>query len=299
MRWLDTHDAEPFFLFLHSYDIHAPYLSPPPFDGMFHERPYRGDLIPTVERLEILFMSQAELDPEDLQHLIDSYDEGIRYADAQIGRLFEDLDRRGRFEDSWIIVTSDHGEEFGEHGSVTHWQLYFQPNLRVPLIMRPPGGVDGPLRIADPTELIDILPTLLALVGADPLEAAQGRNLVPMMSARRAGEDRPLLAGAADRLALGWWPDPKQLPLRSVVQGDYQLIFNEFAAGRDELYDLAADPMTQRNLAREKADLAARLRVLGLQGMRDNQPIEVTEQARGLILAPETLDQLKALGYTR
>ncbi len=299
LRWLDTHDAEPFFLFLHSYDIHAPYLSPPPFDGMFHERPYRGDLIPTVERLEILFMSQAELDPEDLQHLIDSYDEGIRYADAQIGRLFEDLDRRGRFEDSWIIVTSDHGEEFGEHGSVTHWQLYFQPNLRVPLIMRPPGGVDGPLRIADPTELIDILPTLLALVGADPLEAAQGRNLVPMMSARRAGEDRPLLAGAADRLALGWWPDPKQLPLRSVVQGDYQLIFNEFAAGRDELYDLAADPMTQRNLAREKADLAARLRVLGLQGMRDNQPIEVTEQARGLILAPETLDQLKALGYTR
>ena len=299
LRWLEDHDDEPFFLFLHTYDIHAPYVSPAPYDGMFHERPYTGDLIPTVEQLEALFLEQAELDAVDLQHLVDSYDEGIRYTDAQIGRLFETLERRGRSDDTLIIVTSDHGEEFGEHGSVIHWQLYFQPNLRIPLIVRPPGGTDGPLRIAEPAELIDILPTLLALVGADPLDSAQGRSLVSTMSARRDGGPANPLREESDRVALAWWPDPEQLPLRSIVQGDYQLIFNVVAAGRDALYDVVADPMTQHDLADEKPFLVSRLRELGLQGMRDNRPIEAEGDATELILTPEIHDQLKALGYER
>jgi hypothetical protein len=87
--------------------------------------------------------------------------------------------------------------------------------------------------------------------------------------------------------------------LRSVVQGDHQLIFNTFAAGRDELYDVAADPMTQHNLAREKPELAARLRELGLQGMRENRPIEIEGDASELRLDPEIHDQLRALGYER
>ncbi len=302
-RWLDAHADEPFFLFLHTYDVHAPYSSPPPFGGMFHEQPYTGNLVPTVERLDALFLEQAELDPVDVQHLVDSYDEGIRYTDAQIGRFLDELERRGHFDDTLIILTSDHGEEFGEHGSVIHWQLYFQPNLRIPLIVRPPGGAEGPLRIAAPAQLIDILPTLLALVGADPLDAAQGRSLVSTMSARRDGESasplRELAGEEMDRVALGWWPDPEQLPLRSIVQGDYQLIFNEFAAGRDELYDVVADPMTQRNLALQKPELAAKLRELGLQGMRENRPVEAGEEVGELNLDPEVHDQLRALGYER
>lgn len=299
LRWLDAHGEEPFFLFLHTYDIHAPYFSPPPYGGMFHERPYTGDLIPTVERLEALFLEQAALDPEDIQHLVDSYDEGIRYTDALIGRLLDDLEERGRLDDTLIILTSDHGEEFGEHGSLIHWQLYYQPNLRIPLIVRPPGGTDGPLRIADPAELIDILPTLLALVGADPLDEAQGRSLVSTMSAKRDGSSRNALAEESDRVALAWWPDPKRLPLRSVMQGDHQLIFNVLQAGWDELYDVAADPMAQHDLALEKPELAARLRALGLQGMRNNRPIEAERGSRELILSPKIHHQLQALGYER
>jgi arylsulfatase A-like enzyme len=140
IRWLDTHDEDPFFLFLHTYDIHAPYISPAPFDGMFHETPYDGDVIPTSQRLAKLFMDPSALTPEILRHFVDSYDEGIRYADSKMGDLIRYLDQRGRLEDTLVIITSDHGEEFGEHGSVIHWQLYYQPNLRVPLIVRPPGG---------------------------------------------------------------------------------------------------------------------------------------------------------------
>ena len=83
------------------------------------------------------------------------------------------------------------------------------------------------------------------------------------------------------------------------MQGDHQLIFNEFAAGRDELYDVVADPMAQNNLVLEKPELAARLRALGPQGMRDNRPIEAAGDATELMLDPEIQKQLRALGYER
>ncbi|MBC8188634.1 MAG: sulfatase-like hydrolase/transferase, partial [Proteobacteria bacterium] len=95
LAWLDANGDDPFFLFLHSYDIHAPYLSPPPYDGMFHDEPYAGDLIPTAERMDEIFFAQQTVEPEDMQHLVDSYDEGIRYADAQIGRLLDHLRSSG------------------------------------------------------------------------------------------------------------------------------------------------------------------------------------------------------------
>jgi len=297
--WLDQHDSEAFFLFVHTYDIHAPYLSPAPYAGMFHDRPYAGDLVATAKRLDEIFLKKIELDPVDLQHLVDSYDEGIRYTDSQIGRLFEYLEARGRFEDSWIIVTSDHGEEFGEHGSVIHWQLYYQPNLRIPLIVRPPGGVDGPLRIAGAAELIDILPTLLALVEAEPLEAAQGRSLTSEMSARRKAGRAVPLAESSHRIALAWWPHPKKNFLRSIVQGDYQLIFNELSQGRPRLFDLAADPMAQHNIAEEKPILVSRMRKRGLEAMKENQPIAAAGEGEELMLAPEIREELEALGYGR
>lgn len=299
LRWLDAHGEEPFFLFLHSYDIHAPYISPPPYGGMFHEQPYAGGLVPTVEQMDALFFSGTQLAAAEMQHLVDSYDEGIRYTDTEIGRLLDRLEERGRLEDTLVILTSDHGEEFGEHGSVIHWQLYFQPNLRVPLIVRPPGGLAGPLRLADQAELIDILPTLLDLAGTAPLRAAQGRSLVPMMAGRRKGARAPLAPDEVDRIALGWWPNPEQMPLRSIIAGDYQLIFNDQTPGTDQLYDLKADPMAQRDLAGEAPDVVALLRKLGLSGMRDNQPDQSTRTGTRLILEPEIRDQLRALGYER
>ena len=123
------------------------------------------------------------------------------------------------------------------------------------------------------------------------------------MSASRDGDAAPELHesihGENARLALGWWPDPEQLPIRSVVQGDHQLIFNTFAAGRDELYDVAADPMAQHDLAGEKPELAAQLRELGLQAMRENRPIVREGEDAEMKLDPDIRDELRALGYER
>jgi arylsulfatase A-like enzyme len=294
-RWLEAHDDEPFFLFLHTYDVHAPYVSPPPYAGMFHERPYTGDLVPTSEAIDRIWREKIALPAEDMQHLVDSYDEGIRYTDAMLGGFLRRLAERGRLDDTLVIVTSDHGEEFGEHGSVNHWQLYYQPNLRVPLVVRPPGGVDGPLRASAQAELIDLLPTVLELVGAEPLAAAQGRSLVPEMAALREGA--PALRDAPDRAALAWWPDPDQLPLRSLVQDGHQLLFNHEVAGFDQLYDLAADPMALRDVAAEQPERAARLREIGLRGLSESTPVPGVRAPPRMKIDRRTLEQLEALGY--
>jgi arylsulfatase A-like enzyme len=298
LRWLDEHPDERFFLFVHCYDIHAPYFSPEPYDGMFHERPYSGDLVPTAQRIDEIWRNEIELGASDLQHLLDSYDEGIRYTDARVGELLDAMAARGRLADTLVIVTSDHGEEFGEHGSVSHWRLYFQPNLRIPLIVRPPGGEPEPLRVRTQAELVDVLPTVLDLVGATPLEAAQGRSLAPAMRAAREERTPPPPRDDLERAALAWWPDPRQLPRRSIVLDDHQLIFDKAEPANDELYDLAADPLAQRDIVAEEPALAARLRELGLQGMAASPTVPGAESTR-LLLDEKVRRQLEALGYRR
>ncbi len=160
-------------------------------------------------------------------------------------------------------------------------------------------GVEGPLRIREQAELIDLLPTLLDWSGAPPLEAAQGRSLLPIMRAAEAGGEAPPTRPELERAAFGWWPDPAQLPLRSLVLDDHQLIFNDHAPGMDKLYDLATDPMGQRDLSAEEPALVERLRRLGRAGMLANRsrrgPGEKTEST----LDAETLEELRALGYER
>jgi len=128
---------------------------------------------------------------------------------------------------------------------------------------------------------------------------AQGRSLVPEMSARRDGEQAASPAQRTQRIALAWWPRPKELFLRSIVQGDYQLIFNERRPGRPELYDLVADPMAQNNLVKENPALVRRMRARGLEAISENQPLVAPDEEGELILAPEVRARLKALGYTR
>ena len=117
------------------------------------------------------------------------------------------------------------------------------------------------------------------------------------MSASGDEAFRPPPRDELDRAAFGWWPDPKQLPLRSLVVDDYQLIFNEDAPGRDELYDLAADPMAQHDLAADRPELVARLRALGDRGMLLNQQDRTTNADADLVLDPEIREELRVLGY--
>jgi arylsulfatase A-like enzyme len=285
-RWLDTHAVSPFFLFVHCYDVHAPYDPPPPYDTLFEEGPYTGDFEPTVLNIQAVGRWQRRITPADLAHAVARYDGGIRYTDTQIGGFLERLERRGLFDSSAIVVLSDHGEEFQEHGSMGHWQSYFRPNLHVPLIVFAPGRPAR--RVAGPVELADVLPTLLELLGLPAHPGALGRSLVPLLDGREARSEATAYAE----------PFQPNLPGRTVITPRHQLLHHR-GTGAGRLFDLVQDPQQRRNVAPEHPDVVARLRETLQERERR---IEEVRRRVGTGAGPAAVDattrqQLEALGY--
>jgi arylsulfatase A-like enzyme len=202
LDWLDGIDAgDRFFLFVHGYDIHTPYSPWSPYRDLFVDPAYEGGFEPTVKAMGEIGWA-ARHDPEyvapltdaDREYVVACYDAAIRWADDLVARLMEGLGRRGRLENTWVIVLSDHGEEFLEHGSVEHDKLYHTVT-HVPLIIRPPGRVandaagEDPMaavrgrRVGQVTSLVDVYPTICELAGLGAPGDVEGRSLAPLVSA--------------------------------------------------------------------------------------------------------------------
>jgi len=201
LDWIDAvPDDEPFFVFLHCYDVHDPYLPPEPYRSRYTDPDYDGDFVPTTRALTEI-RDRLGADPDghhgltdaDVAHMVALYDGGIRYTDRWLGRFFAGLRELGVADDTWIILTSDHGEEFTEHGSVLHERLYHTVT-HVPLIVVPPGGLDAGVVRSEIVELVDVAPMIVEVTGAPALADAQGASLVPLLGA-------PVVPGEADP---GW-----------------------------------------------------------------------------------------------
>lgn len=164
-----------FFLFLHTYVVHTPYDPPPPYDTMFWKQPRPEVFAPTGPNMGRFNELGGELPPEALDYFRALYDGEIRYADDQLREFFAKLEAMGLGRDLTVIVMSDHGEEFLEHGVLEHWQLY-RETLHVPLIVVHPQLKKG-LRIAEPVELVDLTPTICSLAGLPCPDDLSGRSL--------------------------------------------------------------------------------------------------------------------------
>lgn len=191
LKWLDERpDGAPFFLFVHGYDIHTPYAPWSPYRKAFTDSAYAGGFEPTVAAMrDIGWRARTEPDYEvpwtdaDRRYVVGCYDAAIRATDDVVRAFLDALAERGLLHDTWLVVLSDHGEEFLEHGSVEHDKLYL-PVTRVPLLVRPPDGMTNAprgLRVSDAVGLIDVFPTLLALAGIDVPNHVEGRSLVPAL----------------------------------------------------------------------------------------------------------------------
>lgn len=152
IAWLEQHAGERFFLFVHLFDPHQPYLAPERFAAQYPD-PYLAE---------------------------------IAYADEQVGRLIAALDRSAAAKRTLVILTSDHGEGRGQHKEATHGNFIYNSTQRVPLIMRSAGRVPAGRRVSSLVRLTDIAPTALALAGLDPLEACQGVSLAPLLNGTSA-----------------------------------------------------------------------------------------------------------------
>ena len=216
--WLENRgeQEQPFFLFLHLFDVHNPYVSPEPFHSQF-DPTYEGDIDGTRVTAPVSPV-HADMDPRDLQNLVARYDGGIRHVDDQLGRLLESLKHLGLDQDTLLVVTSDHGEEFFEHGGKTHRGSVHLESIQVPLILRWPAGIEEPRVVSGTVGIVDLAPTILAATGSDHAAPMGGRNLLPM--ARGAAADP-----RADLSELIIFEEGRRVPLRrsSWIRGNEQV----------------------------------------------------------------------------
>jgi arylsulfatase A-like enzyme len=159
LDWLDHDRERPFFAFVNYFDAHAPYLPPAPFDAAF------GPSVTGREPIVIEELNRRTfVEPEILQNEIDAYDGGIAYLDDHVGALLDEMDRRGLLGNTVVIISSDHGEELGEHGHFGHASGFFHEAIRVPLLLFGPGIPEG-VRVQTPVSLRNIGATITELAG--------------------------------------------------------------------------------------------------------------------------------------
>ncbi|MFN7971937.1 MAG: sulfatase [Acidobacteriota bacterium] len=291
-RWLAWHRDRPFFLFLHTYQVHHPFTPAPRYAGLFatHDGHEVNGASPRHERE----MAQ--------------YDREIRQTDDALEDLLGALEALGLADRTVVVLTADHGEEFLEHGQMGHGANLFQEVERVPLIVRGPGIPAGK-RIAIPVGLIDVMPTVLDLLRVPIPAHVEGKSLLPAIRGATGGEElraRPLYSeSVATYAALEEGQVPVLPPAYTVQVGSRKLARYRTDDGfRFELYDLDADPGERVNLypdrAADASDLRAEIERYESDCARRREevagaaPVGRTEPAP---TDPEQREKLEALGY--
>jgi arylsulfatase A-like enzyme/Flp pilus assembly protein TadD len=247
-RWLDGQSGRPFFLWVHLYDPHLPYSPPSPFREKYAGRPYDGE---------------------------------VAYADQQLGRLFDAVAKKSAPEKTIIAVLSDHGESFSEHGEYAHGIFLYDTTLRIPFLIAGPGVPAG-LRIKQQARTIDLLPTLLELVGGKAPAAVQGASLAPAFKGTVVATDS-YSETMFPKLNMGW------AELRAIRNDRWKYV----RAPRPELYDLSRDPGETNNIAGNNPEEVKRLeeKLTAMTGSGGSEKVEPAP------VDPHTLEQLKSLGY--
>jgi len=243
--WIEKAGSQSLFAFLHLYEPHAPYEPPEPYATRYAGRPYDGE---------------------------------IATADAVVARFVSFLKQRGLYDRAILVLLSDHGEGLGDHGEDEHGVLLYREEVRVPLLLKLPASRDAGRRIATPVGIIDIFPTVAALLGQPPPKEIAGRFL--LASSGKGEAVRHIYSETLyPRYHFGW------SDLASLTDDRYQYIH----APRAELYDWLSDPAERKDLA---SGLPAPFRGLRAQLLAMDRPLQSPGASD-----PETIKKLASLGY--
>jgi len=274
IAWLDRQRDPRFFLFIHTYEVHHGY-TPRAADLALFDGGYRGPLPPaiSVELLARVNAGRIRLSPRDLEHVVAAYDGEIRSADRALGRLLDHLRSARLYDRSLIIVTSDHGEEFGEHGGVgRHSHALYDELLRVPLIVkfggswRAGGSLDAQVR------LIDVAPTILGALALPVPPAFEGSDLLPYV------------AGG---------PAPPPYALVALDGGVMALRTPQWKWQQGRLFNLRTDPGESTDVARRFPQVERALRRVKRELVNGAHPGALPKAE----VSRELRQRLQALGY--
>ncbi len=276
LAWLDevlaTGERERIFLFVHTYETHHPYTPSEEDLARFEASRYEGYLGRSVgyKELQRINRGNRPMSPRDLEFIVDAYDAEIRSMDRGLGALLAGLEERGLYRDALVIFTSDHGEEFDEHGWVGwHSHTLYDELLRVPLVVKLPGERAAGRRVGHQVRLTDLVPTVLDVLGIEVPPGLDGTSLLPLVDG--SPEGRRLAVSQRDESV-------------SIRSRDWKL-------WDDRLFHLAADPG-------ERVDVSAvQPRVVEALRARRDEALRDAAEGADVELSKEEVERLKALGY--
>jgi choline-sulfatase len=248
LAWLQRTSARPFFAWVHLFDPHAPYEPPSPFQERFRTSPYDGE---------------------------------VAYADSQVGRLLDWLDRSGEGSRTLVVVTSDHGEGLGEHGEDEHQLFVYDSTLHVPLLLSWPSHLPAGRRVAGQFRSIDLFPTFLELLGQPAVPTSGLSRARELLAASPIPDNESYAESLFGQLHFGW------APLRALRGQGWKFI----DAPRAELYHVREDPGETRNRIDDRGQVASAMRER-LRGLDRSGPPAAAGSAN-----PDAAERLAALGY--
>jgi arylsulfatase len=278
-----------FFAYVHYFDPHFVYRR----HAQYGFAPATAGRLEGGERISLLREIMDTMTDEELEFVVDSYDEEVRFTDTAIGDLLRTLDELGLTEETLVILTADHGEEFMERDWIGHTRTLYDELMRVPLLVALPGIPPG--RLVDaPVSVVGIAATVLELLGLDPSRHGfQVGSFAPLLVGDEAAAPEDVYL-SCDFEPLFPNNDVKRTFMKGVLRGSHKLVLDE-RDGTYELYDLVADPAERRDLTAVRTDLFDEL------GDRLDDLIE-EESATPLAsekveLEERQIETLRSLGY--
>ena len=287
-EWLAENRARRFFLFLHLYDVHSNYEAAPEFRAQF-ARPYDGVVDGTTKQLHAyLGRNEGEPDwgPQDARHLVDLYDAEIRQLDGALAGFFAFLESSGLARETALALTSDHGEEFLEHGGVLHGPTMHREALHVPLVFAGPG-IAGGTRYRGQASPVDLFPTLTRLLGVSTPPGLEG--IVLPVAPQEQMEWPPARAVFSESRQ---WPGAEEGDFRGSIRAGPWALHVDQRSGTQQLFQLEQDPAELRDASRENPDVVRELRseldayLANARAALEAEPLD-----------KEELEALQALGY--
>jgi len=248
--WMEENQDKKFFVYLHMVDPHSPYDPPEPYRSKF-DQGFQSAI--SGDHGDKSYRRVKSLNETDIRHITDLYDGEVAYTDACFGYLVRRLKKLGRYDDTLIVFTSDHGEEFWEHGGWGHGKNLFLEQLHIPLIMKFRKNRGAGTVVKSRIQSLDIMPTILGAMGLAAPEQGEGVDLYNAIFQGGSLEQRKILSETKKN----------RNRLYSLVTGRYKYILRKEPLFQEKLFDLQQDPLEKENRARalEQTRRACRLEV--------------------------------------
>ncbi len=300
-RFTSSSSQKPFYMFLHYFDVHAPYTPPAPYDKMYVEGDPYSPGTPLLDRVldprinmeahntELYQWLNGVTDPD---YPVAQYAAGVSYVDSHVGQVVSDLKEKGLYDETLIILVGDHGEHLGEHNIYYAHALPYEEVLQVPLIIKWPSSFEREVAVIEQrVSIMDVLPTVLEAVNLPVPDALDGHSLVKLARGKTSSTQSLLVAEQGES------PDSY---CKTITDGDWKLmLFKVESKFIPVLFNLADDPAETRNVAADHTDVTNRLAARLWEIFDPETPFGDYHVLSEKTVDEKELKRLKSLGYIR